>query len=107
MAVVGEREGGGMPRRLQMKKVNSALERRAPWGMQWQRRMEAAPRTAQARRPSDGMRMGVGGEAEDNCLAGEGVGEDGLGVAIGNEADVGDGGGVGSGVEEEGMDRVE
>ena len=56
---------------------------------------------------SNGMRMGVGGEAEDNCLAGEGVGEDGLGVAIGDEADVGDGGGVGSGVEEEGMDRVE
>ena len=43
-------EGGGMPRRWQMKKVNSALVRRAPWGIEWAARREEAPRRAQARR---------------------------------------------------------
>ena len=43
-------EGGGMPRRWQMKKVNSALVRRAPWGIEWAVRREEAPRRAQARR---------------------------------------------------------
>ncbi len=37
-------EGGGMPRRWQMKKVNSALVRRAPWGIEWAARREEAPR---------------------------------------------------------------
>jgi hypothetical protein len=33
-----------------MKKVNSALVRRAPWGIEWAARREEAPRRAQARR---------------------------------------------------------
>ena len=40
--------GGGMPRRWQMKKVNSALGRRAPGGINWAVRREEAPRRAQA-----------------------------------------------------------
>ena len=39
-------------------------------------------------------------------MAGQGVGEDGLGVAVGKEADVGDGRGIGGGVKEQGVDGV-
>ena len=35
------------------------------------------------------------------------MGEDGLGVAVGEEADVGDGRGAGGGVKEEGVDGCE
>ena len=39
-----------MPRRWQTKKLNSALVRRAPGGIEWAARREEAPRRAQARR---------------------------------------------------------
>ena len=48
-AAAAEMVGGGMPRRWQMKKTNSASVRSAPLGMEWQRRRDAAPLTVQAR----------------------------------------------------------
>ena len=50
-----------------------------------------------------GERVGGGGEAGREEVPGEGMGEDGLGVAVCEEADVGDGWAVGRGVEEEGV----
>jgi hypothetical protein len=55
---------------------------------------------------SGGERVGGGGEAGREEVPGEGVGEDGLGVAVCEEAYVGYGWSVGSGVEEEGVDGV-
>lgn len=62
---------------------------------------------------SMGASMGVGGlgrvvgEAVVEVVSGKGMGEDRLGMAVMEKADVGDGGGVGAGVEKEGVDGGE
>jgi hypothetical protein len=55
---------------------------------------------------SGGEGVGARGEAGGKEVSGEGVGEDGLGMAVCEEAYVGDGWEVGGRVEEEGVDGV-
>jgi len=53
-----------------MKKVNSALVRRAPWGIEWAARREEAPRRAQA---AAGARVVGSGREMPPVVVGRGV----------------------------------